>query len=68
MRPWRGSGCTCFEAPTDLSEDDWLNAALRARGWSPRRILKEATAALEHGQALTITPMGQHPEKTPESP
>ena len=49
-------------------EADGLNAALKARGWSPRRILKEATAALEHGQTLTITPMGQHPGKTPESP
>ena len=38
-------------------EADGLNAALKARGWSPRRILKEATAALEHAQALTITPI-----------
>ena len=38
-------------------EADGLNAALKARGWNPRRILEEATAALEDGQALTITPI-----------
>ena len=38
-------------------EADGLNAALKARGWNPGRILKEATAALESGQALTITPI-----------
>ena len=38
-------------------EADGLNAALKARGWNPTRILDEATAALEDGQAVTITPI-----------
>ncbi len=50
-------------------EVDGLNAALKARGWNPRRILDESTTALEDGQVLTITPIagsirGRHPDRS----
>ena len=38
-------------------EADGLNAAMKARGWNPRRILKEAVSALKSRQTLTITPI-----------
>ena len=38
-------------------EADGLNAALKARGWNPRRILEEAISALENGQTLMVAPI-----------
>jgi len=48
---------TATEAQAGFDADG-LNAALKARGWNPRRILKEATAALTSGRSVAITPLG----------
>ena len=49
-----------YTTPTEARngfEASGLNAALKARGWNPRRILGEAVAALKNAQTLTITPI-----------
>lgn len=53
----RQAVCRTSAEARERFEAEGLNAALKARGWNPARILKEATAALESGQALTITPL-----------
>ena len=49
-----------YTTPTEARigfEADGLDAAMKARGWNPRRILEEAVSALKSGQTLTTTPI-----------
>ena len=60
-----------YTTPTEARdgfEANGINAALKARGWNPRRILREAVAAIEKGKTVTITPIERREDADDQQP